>query len=564
KGYSVEVEHIIPRSLFFDDSLSNKVCSCSACNKEKNNRTAYDYMKTKSEGEFTEYLERIDRLFKEHKISRTKRDRLLTAGDNIPTDFIDRQLRESQYIARKSREILSVVCRSVTATSGSVTDKLRSLWGWDRVLHNLNFERYKTAGLTEIKHREHKGKSWDEEVIRDWSKRLDHRHHAIDALVIACTKQGYIQRINNMSELKDVNFKGDEHQGEEYQGRLSRLERYLIAQPHPSTAEVESAASAILVSFKAGKKVATLGKRYIHKGGERCLAQSGIVVPRGALHEESVYGVITTPVKSKSGEINNNKQVVIKYSITSIVRKDLDYIVDKRIRAIIEERFNSHQGAEKDVWKDLNANPILFNNAPIKSVRCRVGALTPAFAKTSRGYVKMGNNHHVAIYTDSDGKRIEQCVTFWSAIERRKNNIPIIIENPDDVWSNLTDGLSEEFLSTLPDPTWQFEVSLQQNEMFILGIEPEAVEEAMRMNDYALLNRYLYRVQKLATKNYYMRLHIETTVDDKYINSDGEKKKNEMISKGMGKLKIIQSMDSFFKLHPQKVYVNLLGEIKRL
>ncbi|MFR9547056.1 MAG: type II CRISPR RNA-guided endonuclease Cas9, partial [Rikenellaceae bacterium] len=245
KGYNVEVEHIIPRSLFFDDSLSNKVCSCRACNKEKNNRTAYDYMKAKSEGEFTAYLELVDKLSKEHKISRTKRDRLLTAGDKIPTDFIDRQLRESQYIARKSREILSTVCRNVTATSGSVTDKLRTLWGWDKILHNLNFERYKAAGLTEVKHREHKGKEWEEEVIRDWSKRLDHRHHAIDALVIACTRQGYIQRINNMSELKDVNFKGDEHQGEEYQGRLSRLERYLISQPHPSSAEVESAASAI-------------------------------------------------------------------------------------------------------------------------------------------------------------------------------------------------------------------------------------------------------------------------------------------------------------------------------
>ncbi|MFI3269181.1 MAG: type II CRISPR RNA-guided endonuclease Cas9 [Rikenellaceae bacterium] len=552
KGYNVEVEHIIPRSLFFDDGLSNKVCSCSSCNKEKNNRTAYDYMKTKSEGEFTEYLERIDRLFKEHKIGRTKRDRLLTAGDKIPTDFIDRQLRESQYIARKSREILFQVCRSVTATSGSVTDRLRSLWGWDRVLHNLNFERYKIAGLTEIKHREHKGKSWDEEVIREWSKRLDHRHHAIDALVIACTKQGYIQHINNMSELKDVNFKGDEHQGEEYQGRLSRLERYLIAQPHPSTADVESAASAILVSFKAGKKVATLGKRYIHKGGERCLAQSGIVVPRGALHEESVYGVITTPVKNKSGEIVEDKQVVIKYPITSIVRKDLDYIVDKRIREIIEERFSSHQGAEKDVWKDLNANPILFNNAPIKSVRCRTGALTPAFAKTSRGYVKMGNNHHVAIYTGSDGKRIEQCVTFWSAIERRKNNIPIIIENPDDVWSNLTDGLSEEFLSTLPDPTWQFEVSLQQNEMFILGLETEAVEEAIRMNDYALLNKYLYRVQSISPSDYWFRLHIET-VNDK--TKEG---------KLANKFYRFKSVKGFFEQHPQKVYINLLGEIKRL
>ena len=43
-GTDIEIEHIIPKSLYFDDSFSNKVCSCQKCNHEKNNRTAYDYM----------------------------------------------------------------------------------------------------------------------------------------------------------------------------------------------------------------------------------------------------------------------------------------------------------------------------------------------------------------------------------------------------------------------------------------------------------------------------------------------------------------------------------------
>ena len=52
QGYDVEVEHIIPKSLIFDDSFSNKVCSCRKCNQEKGNMTAYDYMKSKGEVEF--------------------------------------------------------------------------------------------------------------------------------------------------------------------------------------------------------------------------------------------------------------------------------------------------------------------------------------------------------------------------------------------------------------------------------------------------------------------------------------------------------------------------------
>ncbi len=76
RGFEVEREHIIPKSLFFDDSFQNSTCACRMCNKEKNNRTAYDYMRSKPEGEFTAYLERIEKLHKVgingKKISKTK------------------------------------------------------------------------------------------------------------------------------------------------------------------------------------------------------------------------------------------------------------------------------------------------------------------------------------------------------------------------------------------------------------------------------------------------------------------------------------------------------------
>lgn len=556
KGFEVEIEHVLPRSVFFDDGFSNKVCACRRCNKEKNDRTAYDYMSGKSTAEFEAYLERIERLYKTGRISNTKYQRLLTAGDKIPTDFIDRQLRESQYIARKSREILSSVCRDVTATSGSVTDFIRRTWGWDRVLHNLNFERYRNAGLTEIRVREHKGAVHNEEVIKEWTKRLDHRHHAIDALVIACTKQGYIQRINNMSELKDVNFAPDHQQGPIYQERRTKLERYILSQPHFSTAEVEAVADSILVSFKAGKKAASTGKRYVHRGRRRILVQERVIVPRGGLHEESVYGSIDRYAKNRKNETVVEKQIVLKYPLASLVRKDIDFIVDAGLRKLVRERFEGCPGGEKEVWKDLANNPLFFNGAPVRSVRCFTGLKTDGIASLDRGSVKPGNNHHIALYLDSEGRRQESCVTFWHAVERKKYGIPVIITKPDQVWDNLPEGLSEEFLGQLPQPDWTFEVSLQQNEMFVLGLEPEAFEEAIRARDYALLSTCLYRVQKLATKNYWFRHHLETTVDDKYAGV-----KNEMLSKKIGKVKIVSSFEPFFALHPQKVRISLLGEI---
>jgi CRISPR-associated endonuclease Csn1 len=70
------------------------------------------------------------------------------ADKKLWESFIDRQLRETQYIARKSKDILQQVCNNVTTTEGTVTAKLRSLWGWDDVLMNLQLPKYRDLGQT--------------------------------------------------------------------------------------------------------------------------------------------------------------------------------------------------------------------------------------------------------------------------------------------------------------------------------------------------------------------------------------------------------------------------------
>lgn len=539
QGYGVEVEHIIPKSLLFDDSFSNKVCACHKCNLEKKNRTAYDYMKSKSEAEFQSYLDRVNEYFREHKIGKAKYDKLMMPATEIPDDFIDRQLRESQYIARKAKEILQSVCYNVYATSGSVTDFLRHTWGWDTVLHTLNLPRYKKGGLTEFVDYEHMGQIHKEERIVDWSKRLDHRHHALDALTIACTKHGYIQRLNNLSSLKDIPFQSAEKQGEMYRDKLSRLERYIISQPHFSTAEVLAAIENILVSFKAGKRVAASGKRYIHRGGKRTLVQSGIIVPRGALSEESVYGCIKRLHKDKKGRNTYVNEYVIKYPLSAIDSKCVKDIVDKGIRNIVAERLNAFAGNEKSAF----AEPLYDHQGNIiRSVRCRTGLSAVAQVRYNTdgepiAFVKPGNNHHVAIYCDMNGEWKEHVVTFWHAVERKKNGLPVIIENTSAAWEMVTDKMSENFQTLLPAQNMHLQYSMQLNEMFILGMSDEEYRDALRNEDYATLSKNLYRVQKLSSMYYVFRHHIETTVDDKYNG-----KKNEMLSKNMGKMINIRSL----------------------
>jgi CRISPR-associated endonuclease Csn1 len=607
EGTDVEIEHIIPRSLFFDDSFSNKVCACRKCNAEKGNLTAYDYMKKKGENEFNDYTRRIEEAFEKKEISKTKRERLMTAAKDIPEDFIDRQLRQSQYIAKKAVEMLKQVCRNVWTTSGSVTDFVRHQWGYDNILQSLNFDRYKAAGQTEIVISDHRGQIHQEERIKDWTKRLDHRHHAIDALTIASTKQSYIQRLNHLNASRDKMFEELESQSEEIKGQYSLLERWMKERPHIPVSDVSRAVDGILVSFKSGKRIATPGKRYTYKNGKRTIAQKGIIVPRGALSEESVYGAIScleekVPVKrlfeqsetilksyirdKVEGRISEyggdrkaalkslkkdpiylgdngtkpleyatcwKREYVIRYPLASLKAKDVEYIVDKHIREIVAERIQSV--GEKDAFKE----PLYADKArmiPIKNVRLftRLNANSVAPVKYSNGtpigFVKPGNNHHVAIYRDIDGNPSEHVVSFWHAVERKKYGIPVIIDDTNELWEDVANrDLPEVFLNNLPPAGLKLEVSLQQNEMFILGMPDEEYHRAIVEKDYRCLNKYLYRIQKLTYNDYCFRLHIETVLDESQEARD------------IHKFYRVKSIGAFIKLNPHKVRINVLGEI---
>lgn len=610
-GLDVEIEHIIPKSLLFDDSFSNKVCACRACNAKKNNKTAYDFMKERGEKEFEEYLIRVESYYKDGKISKTKRDRLLTPADKIPSDFIERDLRLSQYISRKALEILKQVCYTVNSTTGSVTDFVRHVWGYDEVLHSLNFERYKNANLTELKEINHKGQTRTEERIIGWSKRLDHRHHAIDALVVAMTQQGFIQRLNNLNTERDAMFQEVEKQQDEWKHDYSLLQEWLREKPHFSVKEVSSSVDKILVSFKAGKRVASKGKRYVLKNGKRVVAQEDIIVPRGALNEESVYGkvhvmefnkplkyifensdLIVKPyiqklVKQRIQEyqgdvkkaisslkkspimIGKNKdvelqyatcfkeEVVIKYPLSSLKGKDVTSIVDKHIREIVEKRLKEHKGNEKTAFSTPlysdKANTILIN-----SVRCLTGldAIVPVKYNDKGeaiGYAKPGNNHHIAIYRDGEGKLHEHLVTFWHAVERKKYNVPVIVKNTVEMWNDLSSkDLPESFLSHLPEYGWEFVESLQQNEMFVLGMNEDAYNDAIRNNDYSAINKYLFRVQSVSESDYWFRYHIET-INDKSLEA-----------KEALKYYRTKSVGSFLSLNPHKLIISVTGKIHKM
>ena len=550
RGEEIEVEHIIPRSILFDDSMSNKVCACRSCNQEKDNRFAMEYIQSK--GWEQSYIERVNSLFHDKKISYSKLQRLLMLPKDLPEDFIERHLRLSQYISREAQGILRKGIRLVSASEGSVTAKLRQLWGYDNILRDLNLERYRSMGETEVVTVEHRDGERTDERIKDWSKRKDHRHHAIDALVVACTRQSYIQRLNRVNaeadrEEMDAFIKEQQQKPTHSKGeKLSLLENWLIRQPHFSTGEVMKHAEGILVSLRPGKRTISRG-RNIYKRSGKTDVQRGVLIPRGALSEETIYGVI---------RVNGEDKVVCKYPLQSLKPKDVEYIVDKELRDKVRKRIE--QRGEKEAF----AEPLYLDEAQtqeVRSVRCFTGKdqakLIPLRYNDESeavGFVAPGSNHHLALYRNEEGKLVESVVTFWQAISRIRYGLPAIVTHPREVMEQALSisELPEEVLGALPKSRLRLMEVLRINDMFLIGMKDEEIKAAIEGEDYPMLSRHLYRVQKLSSMYYVFRYHLETEVKDEK-NTSGE----------IPKFYRIKSLGAYQKLNPRKVKIDLLGRI---
>lgn len=616
KGVDVEREHIIPRGLLFDNSFTNQVCSCRRCNSKKGMRTAYDFIADdKGQEGLDTYIDRINDLFNRKKISRSKFNRLLAShkayisrksqGKETDEDkelwenFIDRQLRQSQYIAKKSVEILLQVCKNVYTTSGSVTDFVRHQWGYDELLHELNFERFKKAGLTAMVKQLHSGKEVEVERIKDWTKRLDNRHHAVDALAIACTTQGMIQRLNTLNASRDVMLEELSSNDQRLvDPERSMLEKWIYVQPHISYAEAKNEVDKIVISQRPNTRITVPGKRYVTKNGKRTLAQTGIIVPRGALHAEFVYGRI---MKQEADGVTMTPQYVRKYKLgigaqgflfngkefykeelkkdsktglSSIVVTDkikdvLDKIVDGGIRKRILERLNRGFVGGADYranvaqalanLKNLDEDPIYSDDAktrPIRTVRKYVSSSTMvAVRKDSNGrpiaFVEPDDNHHVAFYKDEDDEKKEIVVTKLLAVQRKLNHIPIIIDNPSQTWSEVLgrNDVPEELLQSLPKDKSIFLLSLQKGEAIIMGLEEMDYQRAILAKDMRTLCNHLFYVQSASSRDYRFRRHVEAKYDTKDINKDD-----------MRFLRI-RTIDELFINNPHKVKVTVLGDI---
>ncbi len=374
----VDIEHILPYSQSLDDSYMNKtLCLASENRQIKRNRSPYETYSA-NEKKYEEMLLRLTKMKRMHPRKRLKFKQL-----EIKTDeFISRQLNDTRYICTEVKKYLQKLGVNVDVTKGGATAQLRRKWGIDNIFPVPENAPQNTLGK---------------------KIRTDHRHHAIDAIVIALTTRSLFQKLSRNSARKNISY--------------GISDRELEADPpwENFRNDVLEAIYDIVVSH------ATLRK--IH----------------GALHEETAYGF--------AGESDKKGKVQMVYRVPldrPITRNQITKIRDKKVRELVEKRVQEFDGIIKKAFGDPE-NPLMHvdGKTPVHSVRVLTDMSESSLFGVQEDqdepykFFPYGSNHHVEIIEHrKTGKRDGVFVTMMEAARRaRIQKVPIVQKEHGSNWA---------------------------------------------------------------------------------------------------------------------------------
>lgn len=482
-----EIEHIIPQSRYFDDSFSNKIICESAVNKLKDNYIGLGFIKqfggtiiecgfgkrvkVFEVGEYEEFVK------KHYANNRGKRNKLLL--EEIPEKMIERQMNDTRHISKYISGILSHIVRvedgtdegvnskNVIPGNGKITTQLRQDWGLNDVWNELILPRFERmnqlTNSTDFT-------SWNEnhqkylptvpvEFSKGFSKkRIDHRHHALDALVIACATKDHVNLLNNQSaksatkrydlKKKLMKFEKTVYKDPQTEKRIEReVPKHFLKPWETFTVDAKNRLETIIVSFKQNLRVINKAtnyyEKYVDKDGvmmkERVEQTGKNWAIRKPMHKETVSGKIDLPwVKVPKGKILTATR---KSLDTSFDLKAIASITDTGIQKILKNYLESKESPElafsPEGIEDMNKNIEKYNGGrphqPISKVR--VFELGSKFQVGQTGnkkdkYVEAakGTNLFFAIYEDKKGKRSYETIPLNEVIERQKqglNSVPL-------------------------------------------------------------------------------------------------------------------------------------------
>ena len=292
---SIEIEHLIPFRDSLDDSRANKIICYRQANRDKGNRTPHEAFGSSPPGyDWGQIYARAEELpnSKRWRFQQDAREIWMRNED----DFTSRHLNDTRYIGRLAREYLENICHTdrIDVVTGRLTSLLRRHWGLEKVLDD-------GSGMGR-------------------KNRDDHRHHAVDAIVVGMTNRSMLQKVSTAAR----RLEESETEGAQYLNRLFAPVDGCKGAIDPWEGfreDVVRTVQNIVVSHKVKRKKLRTG------------------TTDGQLHNDTAYGLV-----EKLG--GNKYEVVVRKPVSAVKSmKDIESIRDVRLRQEFQKAFNIAEAA---------------------------------------------------------------------------------------------------------------------------------------------------------------------------------------------------------------------------
>lgn len=391
KNPKYDIEHTIPRSAGGDSTKMN-LTLCS-------NRYNRDVKKTKLPTQLSSHEEILERIkgwkekfedidrqirkistkgasSKEEKDIKIRRRHLLSLQRDywrgkyqrftmteVPEGFSRRQGTDISVISRYARMYLKSVFKQVYIIKGIATSDFRKMWG----------------------------------IQEEYTKkeRVNHVHHCIDAITIACIGKTEYDKLAQFY-----------HDSDEY--KQGRGDKPVFEKPWPSfVSDIKLIQDELLIAHYSKDIMPKQAKRYIRDSkGKKVLTQGDTA--RASLHNDTYYGAIGV-----EGEV----RYVVRRSLDGLDEKDVKNIVDGEVRSKVENAILLHGSLKKALEETIWMNE--EKQIPIKKVRVFTGSVTrPINIRQQRDqskheykrqyHVQNDRNYMMAIYVGQDKKGKEK------------------------------------------------------------------------------------------------------------------------------------------------------------
>ena len=391
KNPKYDIEHTIPRSAGGDSTKMN-LTLCS-------NRYNRDVKKTKLPTQLASHVDILERIkgwkekfedidrqirkistkgasSKEEKDIKIRRCHLLSLQRDywrgkyqrftmteVPEGFSRRQGTDISVISRYARMYLKSVFKQVYIIKGIATSDFRKMWG----------------------------------IQEEYTKkeRVNHVHHCIDAITIACIGKTEYDKLAQFY-----------HDSDEY--KQGRGDKPVFEKPWPSfVSDIKQIQDELLIAHYSKDIMPKQAKRYIRDSkGKKVLTQGDTA--RASLHNDTYYGAIGV-----EGEV----RYVVRRSLDGLDEKDVKNIVDGEVRSKVENAILLHGSLKKALEETIWMNE--EKQIPIKKVRVFTGSVTrPINIRQQRDqskheykrqyHVQNDRNYMMAIYVGQDKKGKEK------------------------------------------------------------------------------------------------------------------------------------------------------------